>query len=289
MSGAVRVTAREQQGWTAISAAEVHLLVHWDEDAPGVALLRAAASTGELDDVLDVLARGGVRQAPDFAAVREASPARVVTRGTAYAVASGPQGEVEMRATGRGPWADEDAPADATSIALHTGRPVPAVPEQPTSPAAALENHAPAPAGWRLPSRLAGDGPAPATPPVGMPPTEARLQPQTSRPNPRTCPATTTSSAPPSTDAPRRASSRASPRARPRSSSSRTTPTASANRASARPRSRLRGAWSRDQPPAPTRPCLRRRTPGGCCPCSQPRHRPPGPPRPGPCPHPEAV
>lgn len=173
MSGAVRVTAREQQGWTAISAAKVHLLVHWDEDAPGVALLRAAASTGELDDVLDVLARGGVRQAPDFAAVREASPARVVTRGTAYAVASGPRGEVEMRATGRGPWADEDAPADATSIALHTGRPVPAVPEQPTSPAAALENHAPAPPGWRLPSRLAGNGPAPATPPVGMPPTEA--------------------------------------------------------------------------------------------------------------------
>jgi len=70
VSGAARVTAREQQGWTAISAAGVHLLVHWDGDAPGLALLRAAASTGELDDVLDVLARGGMRQAPDFAAAR---------------------------------------------------------------------------------------------------------------------------------------------------------------------------------------------------------------------------
>lgn len=173
MSGAVRVSAPEQQGWTAIAAAGVHLLVHWDADAPSLALLRAAASTGELDDVLDVLARGGMRQAPDFAAVREASPARVVTRGTAYAVASGPQGAVEIRATGRGPWADEDAPADATSIALHTGRPVPGVPEQPPSPATALDDHAPAPSGWRLPSRLAGDRSAPATPPTAAPPTAA--------------------------------------------------------------------------------------------------------------------
>ena len=75
-----------------------------------------------------------------------------------------------MRATGRGPWADEDAPADATSIALHTGRPVPVVPEQPPSPATAAEDHAPAPAGWRLPSRLAGEGSAPATPAAEAPP-----------------------------------------------------------------------------------------------------------------------
>ena len=76
--------------------------------------VRAAAQEGDLDEVLDALSADGVRATPDFVAVLEGSPLRVVTRGSAYAVASGPAGPTELRATGRGPWADQDADPDVT-------------------------------------------------------------------------------------------------------------------------------------------------------------------------------
>ena len=198
------VSLQEQPGWTAISAAGVHVLVRWDDATPGLARLRDAASSGDLDEVLDALAREGVRQAPDFAAVQEGSPFRVVARGTAYAVVSAAAGETELRAAARGPWSDHDAPDAATSVQLRTGEELPEaepereelpgpeveaeavvepepealvdpeprpVPAQPASPAAAS-----APSGWRLPTRLgrgrASSEPEPDSPAVPAPAAE---------------------------------------------------------------------------------------------------------------------
>ncbi len=86
------VNVEEQRGWSSVTAAGLHVLVHWDAAAPELPRLRQAASTGDLDEVLEVLASSGVRSAPDFVAVQEGSPARVVVRGSAYAVASAPSG-----------------------------------------------------------------------------------------------------------------------------------------------------------------------------------------------------
>ncbi|SES28506.1 FHA domain-containing protein [Pedococcus cremeus] len=153
------MTVQEQRGWSSITAAGLHVLVRWDAAAPQLPDLRRAASSGDLDEVLDVLAGAGVRSAPDFVAVQEGTPARVVVRGSAYAAVSAPTGEVTVRATGRGPWADEDAPGDATGIDLRTGEPepepAPVVPAPAATPAPATPAPAqPAPSGWRLPSRL---------------------------------------------------------------------------------------------------------------------------------------
>jgi hypothetical protein len=156
------VTVQEQRGWSSVTAAGLHVLVRWDAAAPQLPQLRQAASSGDLDEVLDVLAGAGVRSAPAFVAVQQGTPARVVVRGSAYAVVSAPSGEVTLRATGRGPWADEDAPSEATGIDLRTGEPEPEadpVPQpvvaepvvpQPVAPVPAQ----PATSGWRLPSRL---------------------------------------------------------------------------------------------------------------------------------------
>ncbi|MDF2145119.1 FHA domain-containing protein [Knoellia sp. p5-6-4] len=141
------VTVQEQRGWTVLVAARLHVLVRWDAAAPGLERLRRAVSEGDVDEVLDALMTAGVRRAPDFVAVQEGLPARIVARGSAYAVVSGPTGEVTVRAAGRGPWTDEDAPHGARSIGLHTGEPEPHPVEQPVE-------QAPAPSGWRLPSRL---------------------------------------------------------------------------------------------------------------------------------------
>ncbi|TQJ48845.1 FHA domain-containing protein [Phycicoccus sp. SLBN-51] len=191
------MTCQEQRGWSSITAAGLHVLVRWDAAAPQLPDLRRAASSGDLDEVLDVLAGAGVRSAPDFVAVQEGTPARVVVRGSAYAAVSAPTGEVTVRATGRGPWADEDAPEDTTGIDLRTGEPepepAPVVPAPAATPAPAQPTPAqptpaqptpaqptpaqpvpaqptpaqPAPSGWRLPSRL-GRGrsadPEPAAP-----------------------------------------------------------------------------------------------------------------------------
>jgi len=161
------VDVQEQRGWSSISSAGLHVLVRWDAAAPELSRLRAAAASGDLDDVLDVLARSGVRTAPAFVAVQHGAPVRVVARGSAYAVVSGPTGEVTVRAAGRGPWTDEDAPGGAERVALLTGEPEPE--PEPVAPIVEVPAESPAegqPAasGWRLPSRLGRGRPSDSPP-----------------------------------------------------------------------------------------------------------------------------
>ena len=160
---AFRFAAPDQPGWSAISAGGVFALVRGDASDDVVERAREAAGSGELDDLLDALTRDGVRTAPDFVAVQEGDPVRVVARGTAYAVAPAPAGDVEIRAARRGPWADEDAPDGAAEVVLHSGVPLP----EPEEAAAALPDgrlSSPGGAkGWQVPARLRRGGP----PPVG--------------------------------------------------------------------------------------------------------------------------
>jgi len=125
---AVPIELPDEPGWSTVSVGHIHVLVR----AGGalVERVRLAAHDGDLDDVLDALSADGVRATPDFVAVLEGSPLRVVARGSGYAVASGPAGAIELRATGRGPWVDQDAAADVTAVTLHAGaaRPQPATP-----------------------------------------------------------------------------------------------------------------------------------------------------------------
>jgi hypothetical protein len=188
---AVPIELPDEPGWSTVSVGGIHVLVR----AGGalVERVRAAADDGDLDEVLDALSADGVRGTPDFVAVLEGSPLRVVTRGSAYAVGSGPHGPSELRATGRGPWADQDAAPDVTVLVLHTGSPTGPATTAPTSgvPVAATVSEAPtvseaatvseattpppaepAPsgggAGWKLPS-VFGRTREPAQPDTGLP------------------------------------------------------------------------------------------------------------------------
>ena len=83
---AVPIELPDEPGWSTVSVGHIHVLVR----AGGalVERVRVAAQEGDLDDVLDALSADGVRATPDFVAVLEGSPLRVVTRGSGYAVAS---------------------------------------------------------------------------------------------------------------------------------------------------------------------------------------------------------
>ena len=152
----VRFSAPDQPGWSAISAGGVSALVRGVESDDVVKRVAEAVHTGDLDDVLDALSAEGLRRAPDFVAVLDGDPVRVVARGTAYAVVSGPDGDVEVRA-GRGPWTDEDAPAGASEVVLHSGEPLPE-PEPEGLPDGELDRPG-AVKGWQLPARLRRGGP----------------------------------------------------------------------------------------------------------------------------------
>ena len=156
----VRFHAPDQPGWSAISAGGVFALVRGSESDDVVVRARAAAGSGELDDLLDALTRDGVRMTPDFVAVQDGEPVRVVARGTAYAVVPAPDGDVEIRAARRGPWADEDAPDRAGELVLHSGEPLPA-PALTSLPDGELSSPGGA-KGWQLPARLRRGGPPPA-------------------------------------------------------------------------------------------------------------------------------
>ncbi|MFC8502942.1 FHA domain-containing protein [Pedococcus sp. NPDC057267] len=152
----VRFRAPDQPGWSAISAGGVSALVRGGESDDVVKRVAESVRTGDLDDVLDALSAEGLRRAPDFVAVLDGDPVRVVARGTAYAVVSGPDGDLEFRA-GRGPWTDTDAPAGATEVVLHSGEPLPE-PEPEGLPDGELERPS-AVKGWQLPARLRRGGP----------------------------------------------------------------------------------------------------------------------------------
>jgi hypothetical protein len=157
----MRLSVQGRPGWSTISAGPLHVLLR-GEGTEVAARVRAAAASGDLDDVLDHIVRGGLRQLPDFVAATEGERVRVVARGTAYAVVAGPAGTGEIRASVREPWRDEEAPAGAERVELRTGDP------EPVEQAALTEPPAQEPAGWRLPARLsrpqtaAAPGPAAA-------------------------------------------------------------------------------------------------------------------------------
>jgi hypothetical protein len=180
------VSVQDQPGWTALAADGVHVLVGWEAQAPGLERVRAATAGG-LDAVLDALTVDGIRRAPDFVAVEQGAPLRLVARGSAYAVVSGPGVEEEFRSAGRGPWADDDAPHGTTAVDLRPGvaevqEPAPGPTPDPApglAPGLAPDpTPAPEPAGppsaqpagrggWRLPSRLGRRGqPEPEPAPV---------------------------------------------------------------------------------------------------------------------------
>ena len=152
---AVPIELPDEPGWSTVSVGHIHVLVR----AGGalVERVRLAAHDGDLDDVLDALSADGVRATPDFVAVLEGSPLRVVARGSGYAVASGPAGAIELRATGRGPWVDQDAAADVTAVTLHAGAasPQPATPVADTQLPPASEPGSDGGTGWKLPSVFA--------------------------------------------------------------------------------------------------------------------------------------
>ncbi|KRE56064.1 FHA domain-containing protein [Phycicoccus sp. Soil748] len=156
----VRFHAPDQPGWSAISAGGVFALVRGTDSDDVVVRAREAAGSGELDELLDALTRDGVRTTPDFVAVQDGDPVRVVARGTAYAVVPGPDGDVEIHAARRGPWADEDAPDGTTELVLHSGEPLPA-PAAEVLPDGELGSPG-AVKGWQLPARLRRGGPPPA-------------------------------------------------------------------------------------------------------------------------------
>ena len=182
---AISIELPDEPGWSTVSVGGIHVLVR-----AGGALVdraRAAADGGDLDEVLDALSADGLRAMPDFVAVLEGSPLRVVTRGSAYAVGAGPAGACELRATGRGPWVDQDADPGVTALVLHTGSPTatealpapagpptppaaadpaPAVPEATTPPQAEPRSGG---AGWKLPSVFGRTRETPAAAEPGTP------------------------------------------------------------------------------------------------------------------------
>ncbi|KQZ89874.1 hypothetical protein ASD62_11765 [Phycicoccus sp. Root563] len=167
----VRFADPDQPGWCAISAGGLFALVRGEATDAVVVRVCEAAVAGGLDDLLDALTRDGVRTAPDFVAVQDGDPVRVVARGTAYAVVPGEDGQddaVEIRAAGRGPWADEDAPEGSTELVLHSGEVTPAAEDEPAAEDAPglPDGRLSSPGGvqgWQVPARLRRGGPPPAT------------------------------------------------------------------------------------------------------------------------------
>jgi hypothetical protein len=165
---AVPIELPDEPGWSTVSVDGIHVLVR----AGGalVERIRAAADGGDLDEVLDALSADGVRATPDFVAVLQGSPLRVVTRGSAYAVGSGPEGSSELRATGRGPWVDQDADQEVTSLALHTGSPAAPTPPAAVAPAPVPAAETPAVEGPAAPAAPTPPVPEATTPPQAEPP-----------------------------------------------------------------------------------------------------------------------
>src|SRR5215207_923423 len=102
----IGVEIEEAEGWVAIAAPQVVLLLRGAGEDPRVASLQAAADGGSLDDVLQILTTGGIGETPDFVGIESGLPVRVVARGEGYAVLSRGEGDppVRVRATGRAPW-----------------------------------------------------------------------------------------------------------------------------------------------------------------------------------------
>jgi hypothetical protein len=167
----LQVEHPEQAGWSTVSTAGLHVVVR----AGGAVVdrVRSAAAGGNLDEVLDALTAQGVGSTPEFVAVAETEPVRVVTRGRAYAVVTGPDGPLELRAPARGPWGDTDAPAGTTAVALLTGEQEAAGVQGPEATRAQQAEPQPRPAGWRRPQLFQRDHVAAAPSGAPTPPQDA--------------------------------------------------------------------------------------------------------------------
>ncbi len=110
MSGPVVVVERAPEGWTHIGGPGLHLLIALDEDDDRTLAASDAADGGDLDDVIDVLTAGGLRQAIAFVGVHSKPRTRIVALGPVAAevtVGSGTPPVVhEVRPTSRRVWTD---------------------------------------------------------------------------------------------------------------------------------------------------------------------------------------
>ena len=111
-------------GWSRISGSGIHLVLARPFDHPLVAQLRAILpadrSPGHdlLDDLLDVLLRAGVRALPDFVAVHEVDPVRLVVRGAPVAEVT-VNGEVRPIVSGGArTWADVEVSGNVELVSL---------------------------------------------------------------------------------------------------------------------------------------------------------------------------
>ena len=118
MTGASIDVQRPPHGWSHLSGPLLHVLVALGEDDGRYAPALAAAATGDLDDVLDVLASQGLRRTPAFVAVAGAGRPRVVTHADGYAVLTSSRGTLEVRAPHGRVWSDLLADADVQTVAL---------------------------------------------------------------------------------------------------------------------------------------------------------------------------
>jgi hypothetical protein len=112
------------EGWQVVDEATIRGRARVDGSVR--AELVAAAGSGDLDAVLDVLVARGLRSLPDFAFVSLADDlARVVVRGAGQVVVDGEDGARTITHAGRGPWLEEDVPTTGT---LRIGEPAAASP-----------------------------------------------------------------------------------------------------------------------------------------------------------------
>jgi hypothetical protein len=135
MSRTVEVSALPV-GWSRVSGSGVHIVLALPCDDPLVEQLRAALPLDrgprrdQLDDLLDILLRAGVRGLPDFVAVDEIDPVRLIVRGAAVAELT-IDGEIRWIAGGGArTWADVEVGGAVGLVRLHHKHPdLPVSPE----------------------------------------------------------------------------------------------------------------------------------------------------------------
>ncbi|MEP6629382.1 MAG: hypothetical protein ABJA89_02880, partial [Lapillicoccus sp.] len=140
MTGASIDVQRPPHGWSHLSGPLLHVLVALGEDDSRYAPALAAAATGDLDDVLDVLAAQGLRRTPAFVAVAGAGRPRVVTHADGYAVLTSSRGTLEVRAPHGRVWSDVLADADVQTVALRVDPVAPGAAVIPAEPKAPVED-----------------------------------------------------------------------------------------------------------------------------------------------------
>jgi len=118
VTGATIDVQRPPAGWSHLRGPLLHVLVAITPEDPRHAPSSEAASGGDLDDVLDVLASEGMRRTPAFVAVAGAARPRVVTHADGYAVLTSARGTLEVRAHHARVWSDLVAEEDVDTVAL---------------------------------------------------------------------------------------------------------------------------------------------------------------------------